>query len=758
MRILVNYHPSEKDNLVQLGHYLRQAGLQGLSTSATLSPGELVDKAKRAACQGIFLVNEDTLHSCVTGTKPTLDKHRGSRLNLSVPTIVGNRLDHINTVPYGPWLLEQDLKKFKTLSVPNTPFNFKTLTDIADFDEAYNTCASSLLLAYDIETSLFNEDAENCQAGESVITSASWACLLPDWTIQVYVLPFIDFGTDHWESDFAYQLAIDLMRRINALQVPKVMQNGTYDTTHSIRYHAEPQNWVLDTLGIAHSTYSELPKDLAFLASYHCYDYIYWKDDSEEASKAKDINKFWRYNGLDAWYTLRIVLSQLKTAPAYAWKNYIEQFKLVYPFTYCAFEGFKIDQDQLATQRKDAVVRLETARTELQAMFADTEFNPGSWQQIEFYIYDIFGARKPKIGKSKSCTDEKNLKAVAQQHPLLARLTDSILQYKKAQKEISNYYDFLQLNNRLYYSLDPFGTETSRAASSASDFWCGTQIQNIPGYAKTFLIADEGYELVEIDNNKSEARCTAYLSQDEVMIEALEDTLRDFYRTLGPLFFNMTYEEVDDFFRNKVLKKIVHGTNYMMGAKTFVETIGVLILIEAAGRLGIKLVQIPRANHLDEKTIAGFAKELLEKYHVPFNKVRPWYKEVYNEILLTGRLVSPLGNVRQFFGDIKRNYDILKAGVAHGPQNLSVTILNRGLWKIYKQQVLPSHGTVRLKAQVHDSVLAQYKKELRDLVVPEAQRNLNNPVIIHGRTLTIPTEAEISSTSWKAKKAYHVPT
>lgn len=756
MRILVNYHPTEKDQLSQLAHYLRKAGLQGLSTSATLTPGELVEKAKQASCQAIFLINPDTLHSCVTGSKPTLDKHRGSRLNFSIPVIVGNKLDHINTVPHGKWLLEQDLNKFKLLNQPQTPFAFEVLDATDKFDDAFAFISSSILISYDIETSVYNTNEESCQAGDSVITSASWACLMSDWTIRVFVLPFINFGIDHWDTDVGYCKAIEFLRKVNALLQPKVMQNGMYDTAHSIRYQAEPRNWILDTLGIAHSQYASLPKDLAFLASYHCHDYVYWKDDSEEATKAKDIQKFWRYNALDAWYTLRIVLSQLKNSPAYTWKNYKDQFKLVYPFTYCSFEGFKIDQEQLKTQRADAVQRLETARVTLQKMFADDNFNPGSWQQLEFYLYEIFGAKKPKIGKSASCTDEKNLKAVAQQHPLLARLTDSILQYKKAQKEISNYYDFLQLNGRLYWMIDPFGTETSRAASQASTFWCGTQIQNIPSYAKAFLMADKGYTLFEIDNNKSEARCTAYLSQCLAMIEALEDEEKDFYRTLGTLFFGIPYEEVSDFFRNKVLKRINHGANYMMGAKTFSENTGVLILIEAAGKLGILLTPVPRANHPEERTVIGFSKDLLEKFHEPFPEVREWYKDVANEISLTGSLTSPLGNVRVFFGDARKNYDLLKEAVAHGPQNLSVMILNKGLWKIYRQQVLPGKGQFRLKAQIHDSVLGQTKTESIKDSITVAQQLLYNPVKIHGRTLVIPTEAEISETSWKAKRAYHV--
>lgn len=92
------------------------------------------------------------------------------------------------------------------------------------------------------------------------------------------------------------------------------------------------------------------------------------------------------------------------------------------------------------------------------------------------------------------------------------------------------------------------------------------------------LIADPGFELFEADNKQSEGRTTAYLAQDGALIAALEDLLRDFYKTLGTLFFSIPYEEVTTEFRNDVLKRIVHGTNYMMGAWTFIENIGISVL------------------------------------------------------------------------------------------------------------------------------------------------------------------------------------
>lgn len=755
MRILVNYQPSEKGHLPILAYLLKKHGIQAVSSGLECTVGELLEKAKLGQCQAILICHEGTLANCVPGDKPTLDKYRGSRLNFSIPAIVCNKLSHFSTVPYGEWLLEKDIEKLKLAAVPPAHFEFEVLAKTHQFQSALSALSKAILISTDIETDLLNapedSDVENVEGGDSVITSISWSAAYADGSMLTFVLPLVDFGLDHWETDEDYGLAISFMRTVNALTITVAMQNGMYDSTHLIRYHAEPKNWQLDTMGMAHSEYAELPQDLSFIASYQLYDYVYWKDDADQSKKEKDLRKFWGYNAKDTWYTLRIAIQQLRTMPAYARKNYADQFPLVFPCIYCSYEGILLDNEVRLKQRAISVQKLEAARSALHIMFDDPNFNPGSWQQVEKYVYRVFGARKPKIGKSSSGTDEKNLKSVATQHPLLARIVHEILTYRSAQKAIGTYYDFKQKNSRLLYSLDPFGTETDRMACRASSLWVGTQVQNIPGYAKPMLVADDGYELVEIDNSQSEARCTAYCARELALITALESATHDFYRTLGTLFFNMPYEEVSDFFRNKVLKKIVHGTNYMMGGKTFIENIGIQILYETAAKLGTKLVAVPRRNHPEEITLLSFANQLLEAYHVPFPRVREWYKEIFNEIASTGFLVSPLGHTRKFFGDIKKDHKMLRGAVAHQPQNLSVCIVNKGVRRVYKELVLTSNGEFRMKAQVHDSVLAQYPIALRSFYVPRMQECMRNPVVIHGRVLKIPIDVKVGP-NWKDMK------
>jgi DNA polymerase I-like protein with 3'-5' exonuclease and polymerase domains len=758
MKVLVNYEDIDKGNLSSLSYILKGLGISAVATKRVMTPSEMVETAKTAGCQAILICNTESLLNCVPNPKATLDAFRGSVFRYSLPALVINRLAHIHTVPHGSFLLQKDVLKLTTLNQKVPPFKVNVLNNQDEYSFVIDRMATSLLTAYDIETITLLENEDACLAGETLISCAGWSILLPSGHIETYVLPMIDFGVDHWVEPGQYEKAIEFLRSANALPTPKVMHNGLYDCTHSIAYHAEPQNFCLDTMALAHAEFTELPKSLDFVASIHLPDYVQWKDDAESASKTKDIRKYWAYNGKDTWHTLRVCIEQLRNMPTYAKHNFADKFKLVYPALYCAYEGFAIDQPVLNEVTEEAQTQLDKDRELLRTYVADPGFNPGSWQQVEKYVYKVFGAVKPKIGKSKSCTDEKNLEAVGDQHPLLALLTTAIISYRGNQKAIGTYFKFLQKNARLLWSLNPFGTESERMACNSSSFWCGTQVQNIPKYAKKFLIADEGFELAEADNKQSEGRCTAYLAQDVPLIEALESKTHDFYKVLGTLFFQIPYEEVTQFFRDKVLKRIVHGTNYMMGPKTFKENIGIKILHETASILGFKLVPNPSKKRPEEKKILEFCKELLEKYHVPFKRVRKWYDEIKHEVATTGKLVSPLGHVRHFFGNIQKDHNMLRSAVAHQPQNLSVSILNMGLWKIYKKLVVQPEaplkvGDYRLKAQIHDSILAQYKVEHRETVVSRMLKYMDNPIMVHGRELRIPVDCKVG-TVWSKCEDY----
>lgn len=740
MRVLINYTPDQKGWLPNIATMLKKQGMDALATEKDYSMEQLLALAKleKVSAKAILLSNEVTLSNLVKSSakrKVTVASFRGSRLNFSVPVIVTSPFNHIRTVKHGKWLLAKDISKLQHIDKKPIQLPMHVCLTTRDFNHAKHILAACLIISIDIET-----------VSEGRISCISFTGLLPNLRTITYVIPFIDFGVNHWDNPEDYQRAIQAMQAICQNDVPKMMFNATFDAQHLIMYHAWPNNLILDVMGMQHSQFAELPKTLDFTASIHCYDYYQWKHEADVARNDKDIRCYWYYCAKDSWYTLRCFLNMCGDYPAYAIRNYQMAFKLTYPCLYCSFEGVAIDTTEREKVKLIANVELSKRENDLRIMAANPNFNPGSPKQTAAFLYDILGAKRIK-GDS---TDAKVLMKVAGQHPLLARVCDDIIVYREEQKAIGTYYEFFLKNNRLLYSLSPFATDTSRFSSRSSNLRTydnegnlvnyGTQIQNMPEYAKGMIVADSGYELFEADNNKSEARCVAELSNCPGLQTVLADMERDFYKLLAGIFFGIPYDNVTKELRNKVIKRIIHGTNYMMQEDTFIDTVGVKQILEGAALLGMKVTDV-----------RSFVTYLLEIYHKKFPEVRADYRQTRLEVLRTNKLVSPMGHTRYFFGDITEDHKIFRSAVAHKPQNLSVTILNKGFWRVYNL-CIDSGGELRLKAQIHDSNFGQYKAGLREKYEPLILECMNNPVKMPtGRILNIPVDFSAGKTWLEVK-------
>lgn len=768
MRLLVNYDKNEKNYLPLLQGILQQHGHSAAVTAKPCSISELMERASVAQCSAVLIINPLTLQKVTGMAKATLDDWRGSRIDTRIPSIVCNALPQLMTVSYGRWVLDQDLEKLHWLNWTPPKHNINSVRKVSDLMLAKLAVKESIMCAVDIETN--GEDVDKYYSRKAgkldieegrlevkpvYITSVSVTCLKFDGTIESWGVPFVDFDSEYWGPG-ELEKVILWLRETMDLPTPKIFQNGVYDYIHLVNYWAFPRNYFWDTLGAGHAEYAELPRSLDFIASYSWPHYRQWKFEAKEAAKERSIDGLLRYNVKDTYWTLLIAIRQLAFTENWVKVNNAKTFKMVMPCLYSALEGALIDNTVRKKVLKEAEAIKSKAAKELRIMAADPNFNPGSWQQKEALLYGLLGAKKPNIGKSKSCTDEKNLLAVSRQHPLLSMFVTRILDYQDKAKAIGTYFRFRQKSSRLLYELNPWGTETGRMASRASNFNCGTQVQNIPYYGKKQLVPEDGYIWIQADFSKAEAVCTAFLSACTKLIEAVSDPERDFYKNLATIFFHMLYEEVTKEFRNKVMKKIVHGTNYMMGAKTFTENMGVDNMHMGAEILGITLTggDARKPKNTSTMSVIAFANYLIELYHKPFPEIRQWYKETERRLRQHGRITSPLGWTRLFFGNMENNHKALRGAVAHQPQNLSVFLLNDSMFDIYHNMVLPDRwlGDYMLKGQVHDSIISRVVRDRLQEALLEMRKHMTRPTKINyeliGKPMEIAVDFEISSKSY----------
>lgn len=692
-------------------------------------------KVKAHGIEAIICTNSTTLVTLLNtqsdfrhpvdkrGTKKrlTLDDYAGSFFTIpkeklgtdkEISVLVLNPLQHLVTTPEGTFVFKRFISKITDAArwFPQTPFTWQVWKP-SDSDALLARFSGATLLAVDIETYVGDEHRR--------IHCVGYAALFPDGSTHSVVVPFKDM------------LAHQFVRRLNDSAPPKIFQNGMYDNLYFLRWNVPCRNWLYDTQHLFHGWYSELPKRLDFITAFAVREIRYWKDDSA----GSEYNLF-EYNARDCWATLTAWCSLISEVPKWALDNYLLEFPLVFPCLHMEADGLSLDRAKFDSARADAESKLEIQRRKISAWLGD-DFNPASPDQCK-RLLKVLG-----MGDVESA-DSKAMNACAAVHPFNELIVSALLAYRKQAKLLSTYFKWDKFwNGRLYYKTNPAGTDTGRLASTESSFWTGLQIQNIPqGKAvKSWIQSDPGWDgLAEGDYAQSEARCVGYMSGCTALIDLVESD-KDYHSWNAHKFFGVAYEAVDKPLRN-LSKRVNHGSNYNMGAGVLLETMGPKSVAEA--RILLKLPA--------KWTLTQVCQHLLRTYEQTYPEVkRDWYDEIKRTIKLTKKLVSPIGWTRHFFADPTSSKPALNAAVAHGPQNLSVGIINTVFYRIWHDTVYGDLvGKVRLKAQIHDSIFFVYRgADTPDIVCSRMKTSVDvkgTDGII--RTMIIPPDMNAGQTYW----------
>lgn len=659
-------------------------------------------------CQATALsgiVND--LPDYVAGPKPkklTLDDYAGSLLNLRSgrEVVVCNPLERLRTVAYEKFVLDRYVSKLtkKDRWYKQTKFQWELVT-FEKKEAVLERLASALFVAIDIEN-------PHPQVDIRPITCVSYTGYFPDThTTESYVVPFDEYW--HWE----------FCNEANALACPKVFQNGLHDNLYFMRWDLPVRNWLYDTYHLFHCWQSELPKRLDFVGAFCLREVRYWKEEG----KTGQLQDLHRYCALDGYITANSLLSLMQDYPHWAAVNYVDhEFLMVYPCLTAALEGVDMDRERFEKITVEKEKEVETLRSELQYVLDEPNYNPGSPKQ-NANLFKLLG-----VGYLDGTGKIPTLKAKAA-HPLNNAILTQVEDYKQAAKQVGTYFDSDKLwDNRGYYNLDPGATDTGRAASRESSFDCGWQIQNIPNADDSFkqcVIAPPGWYIAEVDKKQSEARCVGYLSGDLNLINLVESS-HDYHSWNASQFFGVPYECIYDESVGKTIDKALrdlskrtnHGANYNMGATVMLDTMGPKKVAQA--KITLKLPK--------NLTLKAVCQYLLSRYEATYPDVKGrWYESIIQAIEIHKKLVSPLGWTRYFHGSPRNNKQHLNSAVAHAPQNLSVAIINREWYKIWRETIYGElRGKVRIKAQIHDSLLFIYRTpdnarrvaQLMDLVVP----------------------------------------
>jgi DNA polymerase I-like protein with 3'-5' exonuclease and polymerase domains len=520
------------------------------------------------------------------------------------------------------------------------------------------------------------------------------------------------------------------------------MQNGKYDINYLLRYGLIPHNYMWDTATLMHCWYSELPKDLASLSAFFVRDSMYWKD----LAQTQDLEEYYLYNAKDTHQTALVFLSWIREAPTWAYKNYTLEFPLLFPCIQSELTGIKRDMITLERVAKEYNETIKEDNAKLSSELGVPNFNTNSPPQKKALL-KILGCQ------DLESTDEKNLAKARLRHPLNNRILSQVSSIQKKRKLLSTYLcEGKELNGRILYAINPHGTDTGRLASREHHFWCGLQIQNIPrgDEVKQTLVADNGFYLAESDLEQAESRDTAYITGDRNLIAAVSSG-RDFHATNAASFFGVPYESIyDDATRNTkdkklrdLAKRVNHGASYNMGWSVLIDTMGEDKILEAR-----TLLKLP-----SKWTLREVSEHLLKVFAQTYPKVRFDYQDwVRNQVALHHRFTGATGWTRYCFADPSKSKTALNSYIAHNPQSLNAMVLNQAYMKVFYEVALTNPKDFKLCAQIHDSILFQYRKGREDLAhkVKELMEIPVECTDIAGikRTFTVPAALKLGGTRW----------
>lgn len=518
----------------------------------------------------------------------------------------------------------------------------------------------------------------------------------------------------------------------------KILQNFVYDVSYFSAYGIRTENVTFDTMWAMKILYPELKANLGNVGRVYTRR-PYWKDDGkvtdEEGGKkdwgnVRDWVKHYMYNCRDTSGTLEASRSQRKDLTVRGLDKFYETYiaRLISPTLEMCSRGMPF-----SIERRDNLAKeIEAKVAEATKAFHETvgsEINPNSTKQVQSYLKSV-GVTIPKKfdkkkGESRDTLDTGAVKKLRLKYPERRELA-FLQDVKIYRKTLSSYINFDAAPNdpTIRYSLNMCGTETLRASGHCDPWGRGFNIQTIPREGgkvsvKSMMIAPEGKSFVEIDLKAAETYYVAYASACSKLISMLESK-QDIHKYVAHAILRGLGKPPEDYSKKwrDLGKKTGHGSNYLMKEGTFVENV---------------------FKDMDMILSKKDAKIILESYFQEFPEIRQWHQSIRRELYNKGKLSSPSGWERYFYG--RPGDDMLREAVAWTPQHTIPWITNRLMLYLCDER---RNGNLdfHLHAQVHDALyLTAQDDRVCEIVESANKLNVWHPkIILPGGQMTIPIE------------------
>ena len=498
-------------------------------------------------------------------------------------------------------------------------------------------------------------------------------------------------------------------------------QNCVYDLDYILDMGVEPSQIDFDPMVGMNVAYPEFPKGLDFTTSLFTY-YEYYKDEGKTWKKKEPDEKVWTYNCKDMVATPKVsngCVKDLKEKKLYDCYNQ-RSGRMLGIALEMQRNRLLLDRDWY--QRFSELLEGEREEThrKLVALVGE-DINVKSTPDVGRLLFDKLKLpTKFKRGSGgKITTDENAIKELRASYPDVPEL-NLILKERHLRTKLSNYinvkFDIDADGDRyLPYMGVVGGAKTGRWAFSKSPKWRGSSPQTIPKVMRLMYQPPLGSVFWQRDLSQAEARIVAWLAECRFLLDVFNSPIKIHKVVGGRIFKKPPNEIISDSMEYDISKRVVHAYNYMMQAKKLAVTAN---------------LPLP------------FAEWTLEEYGKQVPEIKEWHKKIKQTAITTGRLVTPMGRVRECFSAASAVThtgqlpdEILRDLVSYIPQSTVPDLTNECMWKLWT--AFPS---VKWHQQGHDSFLASGPHELTREFYEGAERFADIHFIINGRDCHIPGE------------------
>ena len=286
----------------------------------------------------------------------------------------------------------------------------------------------------------------------------------------------------------------------------------------------------------------------------------------------------------------------------------------------------------------------------------------------------------------------------------------------------------MQHVERMHPHFNVHGTASGRLSSSDPN------LQNIPESARYIYVPSfDDWEFLQVDFSGIENRLTAYFANDtERLARFTADPEFSEHKWAASMFFGYPIADVkkdntpgSDYWK---AKKVVHGVNYGMGPK--------------------KIANMYAMDFYE-------ARELVNKWKNAIPKTSKWQEICAEAAKKDGYLTTPFGRKRWFW-----TQSYFTEALSFLPQSTAADIIFRAMLGLLYERVNVTAASVlrvvpiveplprpaRLLLQVHDSLLLEYPRVMRDEVVNAVKKVMTQGWPELGG-MAVPISLEVGS-SW----------